>query len=199
MRLNKISLAALALGGSVLLSACGGGGNDSPLRPTATVATPTTASINGAGNGPAVVSSVLNQGFSFDAGVPALGTTAPTTLTLSGSATAPTFSLTSGADTATGVMTYGSCIFTIVTSTFPAGSPLALGQKREVTPCALSVATAGSTANGTVASTGVSFVLGATVSNPVPRLVSISPAGVVTVNGVVIDTVTVVVTTGAGT
>jgi hypothetical protein len=197
MRLNKISLAALALGGSMLLSACGGG-NDSPLRPTSTVTTPTTVGINGAGNGPTVVSSVLNQNFSFDVGVSVLGTTAPTTLTLSGSATAPSFSLTSGADTATGVMTYGSCIFTIVASTFPAGSPLALGNKTEVNPCTLSVATAGSTANGTATPTNVSFVLGATASNPVPLSVSISPTGVVTVGGVVVGSATVVVTTGAG-
>ena len=197
MRLNKISLAALALGSSMLLSACGGG-NDSPLRPVSTVTTPTTAGINGAGNGPTVVSSVLNKDFSFDAGVPVFGITAPTKLTLSGTAAAPSFSLTAGADTATGVMSYGSCIFTIVTSTFPSSSPLAVGKKTEVSPCTLFVDTAGSTANAAATLTDVSFVLGATASSPVPLLVSISPTGVVTVGGVVIGTVTVVVTTGAG-
>lgn len=197
MRLNKISLAALVLGSSVLLAACGGG-NDSPLRPISIVQTATTIGITAGGSGPTVVSAVLNKTFIFQNGVPVFGTTVPTTLTLSGSAAAPTFSISSGTDTATGVMSYGACIFTITTSTYPASSPLGMGKVTEVNPCSLLIDTAGSTANGTATTTNVSLVLGTTKSNPVSLPVSISSTGVVSVGGVTVGTATVVVTTGAG-
>jgi hypothetical protein len=196
MRLNKFSLAAFVVSGSMLLAACGGG-NDSPLRPISKVTTSTTAAINPT-SGTAVVQAVLDKSFSFDAGVPGFGTTTPTTLKLAGSGTTPSFNLTSSEGTASGPMTFGSCIFTITASTYPAGHLLALGRVVTINPCALSVDTAGQTADGSSSPTEVTLVLGSTSSTPVLVTVSISSTGVVTVNGSTVGSATVVVTTGAG-
>lgn len=202
MRLNKISLAALALGGSMLLAACGGGGNDSPLRPTATVTTPTAANFT-ASTGATVIGGVLAASaeptsFSFASGVPAFGTTGPTSMTVSGTGAAPKFGISSAEGSANGGLTFASCHFLMTTSTYPSTHPLAQGKTVVVNPCSISIDTAGKTAGGGTASTGVSFVLGGTTSAPVLLPVSISSTGEVSVGGVSVATATVVVTTGAG-
>jgi hypothetical protein len=201
MRLNKISLAAFVLGGSVLLAACGGG-NDSPLRPVSTVTTPTTANFT-ASTGAAVMGGVLAasaepKSFSFASGVPAFGTTGPTTMAVSGTGAAPTFGISSAEGSASGGMTFASCHFLITTSTYPSTHALGQGKTVVVDPCSISIDTAGKTADGGTASTGVSFVLGTTTSAPVSLPVAISSTGVVSVGGVTVGTATVVVTTGAG-
>ena len=196
MRFNKISLACLVLGGSMLLAACGGGSDSAaPVRSVA--ATNTVAAINPT-TGAAVVNGVLNKEFGFAAGVPSFGTTSATSLTLSGSGGTPSFAITSGGNTASGAMTYGSCIFTIGNgSTFPAGNLLAAGSTVTVTPCALSVGTSGVVADGSTSAANVTLVLGTTSSSPVSVPVAISPAGVVTVNNSPVGNVTVVAATGA--
>ncbi|MBK5204472.1 MAG: hypothetical protein JJD98_03390 [Polaromonas sp.] len=196
MRLNKISLATLVLGGSALLAACGGGGDSAPVT---SVATTDTAAVINPTTGAAVVSSVLNKGFDFTTGVPSFGTTSATSLTLSGSGATPSFAISSGGNTASGVMTYGSCIFTIGSdSTFPAGHPLVAGSKITVNPCTLSVGTAGVKADGSSSAANVTFVLGTTNSSPVSVTVTISSMGVVTVNNSPVGHATVVIATGAG-
>lgn len=195
MRFNKISLAAMLLGGSMLLAACGGGDN-APLAPFAT--TNTTAAINPT-TGPATVQAVLGTNFAFTSGVSSLGTTSATSLTLSNTSAAPSFTLSSDSYTAAGKMTYGSCIFTIVSSTYPAAfTHLQVGQTTTISPCNVAVDTAGLKADGLAKSTNVTLVLGATTSTPVTLTVSISSTGVVTVNDSPYGSVTVVMATGAG-
>lgn len=203
MRLNKISLAAFVLGGSMLLSACGGG-NDSPLRPVTTATATTTAQISKdlLSSSQAAVESVLGQNFSFPNGV--LGETEATTLTLTGDKAAPDFSLTVAgqATPVTGKMGYGSCIFTILTSPFAVPHAFAVTAPPAVPPitisaCSLSVDTAGKTADGSSTPGTVTFTLNG-ISSSVTLPVSISSTGVVTVNGFGFGTATVVATTGAG-
>ena len=196
MRLNKISLAALALGGSMLLSACGGG-NDSPLRPISTANADLTVAVT-----QSTVQAALGKSVTFTSGISGLGTTTPTTLTLSGSDLAkPDLSIKSGTFEAKGKMTYGSCIFTITESTFVPSATfpkLQVGQTTEITPCDMKLATSGSTGNGSSSEIPMTFLLGSDISGSVPLIGTISSTGTVSVNGVVVGTVAVVVTTGAG-
>lgn len=193
MQVKKIFLAAFVLAGSMQLAGCGGG--DNPTH-TAVVTTPTTATINPT-TGAAVVQAVLGKRLSFNAGISAFGTTTPTVLTLSGSGATPSFSLTSGSDTAKGQMTYGSCIFTVTSSTYPAGHRLAKDQVTKVSPCALTLDTAGKIANGNPSSSNVTFVLDASTSSPETVIVSINANGSVMVNGIEVGSATVVITTGS--
>ena len=98
----------------------------------------------------------------------------PTSLTLSGSGAAPGFAISSTEGSASGAMTYGSCIFTVAQSTFAPAHPLAQGKLVTVNPCSLTVATAGLKGDGVAASASVTFVLGTASSTPVTVPVSIS-------------------------
>jgi hypothetical protein len=133
----------------------------------------------------------------FNAGISAFGTTTPTVLTLSGSGATPSFSLTSGQDTAKGKMTYGSCIFTVTSSTYPTGHRLALGQVTRVSPCALSLNTAGRIADGTHFSSTMTWKLDTSESDSEVVIVSIDPNGKVMVNDIEVGSTTVVITTGS--
>lgn len=195
MNFTKISLVCLVLSGSALLVACGGGSDSAPAT---LVATTSTAAAIDPTTGPVVVSSVLDKTFGFTAGVPAFGTTSATSLKLSGAGAAPLFAISSAEGTASGAMTYGSCILTMTQSTYAAGHPLALGSKVTVTPCTLSVDTAGGKGNGVPYQASVALVLGTVNSTPVSVTVSINSAGVVTVNNVTVGSVKVVAATGAG-
>jgi hypothetical protein len=203
MRLNKVFLAGLILGGSALLAACGGGGDSSSSSTPPPVATTDTAIGINPTTGAATVQAVLDKAFVFDSGVPDFGTTGATTLTLSGSGTTPSFVIGSGTSAA-GAMTYGSCIFTMATSTFVAPHPLATGAKVTVSPCTLSVATAGLKGDGSASAANVTLVLGTARSRPVSVTVSISASGVVTVNNIIVGSVVLGATprptgaTGAG-
>lgn len=192
------TLAKFALGLTLAATLAACGGSDSPA--TVTVASAdTTAAISATDptTSTAVVTAVLDKTFSFPA-VTALGTSAATTLTLSGSGSAPDFSIGSEGKTATGTMSFGSCIFTITQSDFVAPHKLAVGEVVPVNPCALNVQTAGDTATGTATDTPANFVLGATKSADVTVSVVVSTTGTVTVAGQTVGTVPVTTTTGGG-
>lgn len=199
MRFNKISLVVLAMGSSMLMAACGGGDSSPAAAAVASASVTTTISKDNPAAAAAVVSSVFDKSLAFASGVPAFGTTTATTLALtrSSNAAAPTFNLASAQGTASGAMTFGSCIFTITTSTYAAGSPLALGQIVTVNPCSIFLDTTGKPANGSATSVNVTMVLGTTTSAPVAVVASISATGVVTVNGTAVATATVSAATGA--
>lgn len=154
---------------------------------------------------------------SFPSGVPALGTTAATTLTVAttnatvalpggGSVTGPSISLSSGGQTATGVLSYGSCVFTVTSSTLTSGpfsppfSPPAPARQVVVTDCTLTVATANVPATGTPTATPATLRIGAANSAPIPLLGTVAtgtntltltnPAGQPVVSGVTVVTVT---------
>ena len=193
MKLNKSTLVALSLGAAVLLAACGGGSSHVPLM----ASTATQAAINPS-SGAAVVGAVLNKNFSFASGVPAFGTSTPTTLAFSGTGATPSFAVSSPEGTASGPTTFGSCIFTVAASTFPAGSPLALGQVVTISPCLLNVATVGVVADGSSLPVNASITLGTITSGNTVVTVSISSSGVITVGGSTVGNATLVATTGAG-
>jgi hypothetical protein len=198
MRLNKISLAAFVLGGSVLLSACGGG-NDSPLRPTTIANNDLTVAVT-----KDTVQAALGKSVTFTSGISDLGTTIPTTLTLSGSDLAkPDLSIKSGTFEAKGKMTYGSCIFTITESSYvpsAAFPKLQVGQTTEIKPCDFKLATSGLTGNGSSSEIPMIFVLGSNISGSVPLIGIINSTGpssvTVSVNGVVVGTVSGTSSTG---
>jgi hypothetical protein len=188
-------MACLVLSASALLAACGGGSDSAPV---ALVASASTSAAITPTTGAAVVSSVLDKSFGFTVGVPSFGTTTATTLKLSGTGATPSFAISSAEGTASGAMAYGSCIFTMTQSTYPAGHPLALGSMVTVNPCTLSVGTAGGKGDGVAYTTSVNLVLGTVNSTPVSVTVSISSTGVVAVNNVTVGSVSVVAATGAG-
>lgn len=202
MRLNKISLAALVLGGSVLLSACGGG-NDSPLRPVVTASRDAKVEIKKAllAESEAAVNTVLGQTFTFPSGV--LGTAGSTTLTLAGKKKAPTFTLTVPGQTqpVEGFMSYGSCIFTITSSPFTSG-PLVVTAPPAIPPitiepCMLTVGTSGHMADGRSIPSSVRFTLDGIVGTVILP-VSVDLNGNVMVNGLPFGITGTVATTGAG-
>jgi hypothetical protein len=79
-----------------------------------------------------VATAVANKPFTFASGVPAFGTTTSTTVTLTSASAAK---IDSGGKTAATGLRFGSCIYTVMTSTFVAPSPLAMGQTITVSPC----------------------------------------------------------------
>ena len=183
---NLISLALL----SGILSACGGGGSS-----------PAAALISPSNDSPAANSTttaaVVNQSFAFAPGVAAFGTTGATTVAFTSTSASPSFSISSAQGAATGVTTFGSCIFTVTSSTFPAGSPLANGQVVRVDPCALNIATSGAAANGSSTPRNVNLVLGALVSTAIAVPVVVNVDGSVAINGVTVDKVAVSPVTGS--
>lgn len=193
MKLKNISLAAFVVGGGMLLSACGGG-DDAPL--VATANSDLIANVT-----PETVHAVLDMETNFSSGIKELGTSATTTLTLSGKDRAkPSFDLKSGDYSAKGDMQYGSCIFVILQSNFPASRfpLLQVGQRTEISPCTVKVKTTGLKANMNSILTRLNFELGEQLSMPGLIPLSINSKGVVIVNDEPVGNVNVVLTTGAG-
>jgi len=181
-----IAIGTMGLGLAAILVACGGGG-DQLQQATSD----TTLAANGT-----TASAVANTKFSFPSGVLGLGTSAATDVTFTSSSSTPSFSISSGGNTATGTTTFGSCIFTVTSSNFPAGSALAQGQTVTVNPCNLSVSTAGKTANGVAVSSSVLLYLGTAKSMGATATVGVSPSGALTLNGNVVATITLTPVTG---
>ena len=164
----------VAVGVSALLYACGGGGDEQPLG----VAGNTTLATNST-----TAAAVVNTPFTFSSGVPAFGTTAATTVQFTSTSTAPAFSVSSGGATASGTTSFGSCVFAVTSSSFPAGHPMAVGQTVTVNPCNLSVNTAGAVANGVATSRSVALLLGAASSAGSGNAIAVTAGGALTLNG----------------
>ena len=165
---------------------------------TAFVARSTAVTVN-ATTGTAASQALVGQPIVFSSGVPDLGTTAATTVTFTSSAASatPAFSIASGGASATGDLTFGSCIFTVKSSTFPAGSKLAVGAKITVSPCAVTLATGGVAATGAAAAVNTTLTLNGVTSAPYPVTVAITPTGTVQVNGTTVTTTLVSTVTGS--
>lgn len=172
----------------VALAGCGGGGDDEVLG----VATDTVLAAN-----PTVTSAAVSVPFSFAAGVPEFGTSAATSVTFTGAGATPAFSIASDGNTASGTTEFGSCIFRVTRSSFPAGHALANGQTVTVHPCSLSIATTGAIANGQATSRSVALLLGAAASAGASVTVAVNPSGGLTLNGNIVATVTLTPSTGA--
>ena len=201
----KQSFKLLAIAGLISgLAACGGG-SDAPAK----VATAdTTFTINAANaQTAATLLTTAAKSFSFASGVPALGTTVPTTVSFAGTAASPTFAVSSSAGTANGTMGFGSCILTITSSTFTSG-PMAppLPKTITISPCEVAVDTSGDAVGTPVANETATLSFGTTVSQPTNLTgnVTVNDAGQVTItqtdgSSIVIGTVPVTTPTGTAT
>jgi hypothetical protein len=187
MRSSNIKLAFSAVAAAALLAACGGGSSDPILVVSADANVPANATVAGA---------LAGTSFAFPSGVAALGTTGTTTLAFSGTAATPGFAVGSGGNTASGSAAFGSCIFAVTSSNFPAGHALALGQTLTVNPCNVNIATAGATANGVAQQRTVRMELGAAFSAGQAITVGVTAQGNLTFNGTSVATVTLTPVTG---
>ncbi|MDB5957093.1 hypothetical protein [Ramlibacter sp.] len=185
--MNKLALSLTLLASVASLVACGGGGGGTPTPLVA--ASNVTANVNAS-----TVNAVAGQSFSFASGVPSLGTTSATTVALN---SASTFTVSSAQGTANGKLTFGSCIFTVTTSTYPAGSKLAAGQVIEVTPCSITAQTGGLSVSAGATAVPVTFDVGNSVSAAQNFTVDILDNGTVVVNGASVATVQTTAATGA--
>lgn len=179
----KYKLAAVLC---AVLAGCGGGGD-----PILGVTADTTLSTNAT-----TAAAVANTPFSFSSGVAALGTTGATTVQFTSATATPGFNIASGGNTATGSTTFGSCIFAVASSSFPAGHSLAAGQTVTVNPCNLSVNTSGAVANGVATSRSVALLLGAAASAGSTVTIAVTAGGALTLNGSNVGLVTLVPVSG---
>lgn len=182
--MKKLGLTLISLTTSFMLVACGGGGGDAPPM---VASTDLTAAVNSG-----TVAAIAGEQFTFTNGVTDFGTASSTAVTLNAS----TFNIAATEGTASGNLTFGSCIFTVTASTFTAPSLLDVGDVVEVTPCNLTVATEGLSATENAVARAVSFVLGGDASASKDLSVDISADGEVTVDGVSLGTVTLEAATG---
>lgn len=180
MKSSKLKLAFGAVAAAALLAACGGGSGDPILVVNSDVSVPANATVAGA---------LAGTSFAFPSGVPALGTTGATTLAFTGTAASPGFDVSSGGNTAGGTAGFGSCIFVVSRSTFPAGHPMALGQTVTINPCAVSMAVSNATANGQPVPRSIALLLGAAASSGSSATVAVTPSGQLVLNGANVVTV----------
>jgi hypothetical protein len=202
----KLAHFALGLTLAATLAACGGGDDDA--TPAATIAVAAIAAVTLDSTTATTATAALtavSTGFSFPAGVPAFGTTAATTVKFTAppaGATTPDFSIAAGTGTATGKLSFGSCIFNIEASTIPG---IVAPTTITVTPCAFDADTGGETVieGGTTTFTTSSTLLLGTGTTSAPATVTVTVTNVngvntVTVNGGTLGTVTGTVVTGGG-
>lgn len=189
--MNKTAALLLSVFTAVALTGCGGGGGGG--EPPPVLVAPPQVNVAAA---PTTVAAVEDVPFTFTAGVPELGTTGTTTLAFTDTSTTPAFSIVAEGGTATGTTTFGSCIFAITASTFPAGHRLALGAVVTVNPCNINVNTAGLQATGVAASRSVALALGSAVSSGNSVTVQVNPGGQLVLNGNSVGTVTLTPVTG---
>lgn len=195
MRLVNIIAGTATISSALLLAGCGGGGGGDSA-PTVVAAEDAKGPIN-ATTGPALLGQVLDKPIVSSGAVPALGTTAPTTLTLSGNPAAPSFTITSTAgEVRQGTLRFGSCYFT-VTFANPQVAPWIVGNEIPVTPCDFVIDSSG-TQTGTTSSGPLALVFGDASMNSPTITYTITPGGQIQVNGVTVDNVTVTQVTGGG-
>ncbi|HLU69490.1 MAG TPA: hypothetical protein VKZ88_01845 [Fibrobacteria bacterium] len=137
----------------------------------------------------------------FESGVTELGTSTPTTLTFTANdtnAATPLFSVATDTDTASGVTTFGSCIFTVTASTFAAEHALAVGKQVTISPCEVPVPLAGTTVGVDKSGATATLVLGTATSKTFTLpVIKIKEDGSVTIGDIAVGTVTVSPVTGA--
>ena len=187
--MNKTAALLYSVLTAVALAGCGGGGGE----PAPVMVAPAEVTIPAA---PATVSAVEDVPFTFPAGVAELGTTGSTSLTFTSTGTTPEFSIVADGGTATGTTQFGSCIFVVATSSFPAGHRLAQGQTVTVNPCNIRLGTQGAPADSIARARAAVFILGSAASTGSTVTISINNGGVVTINGAAAGTVTLVPVSG---
>ena len=198
--MKKLFLLAAVLSSVTLLAACGGGGGDSSPM----VAAEDARLAADADSGKPLFTALANESFTFTNGVAEFGTSSATTVTIQPPAAEgrnPRFTITSGGDTASGVMAFGSCFFRVTDSTFAPPSPLVDGAVIEIANCGVQLDTAGQNANGVAVESSAVLFLNNANSTGTTVTVAISPSGRIILNGKAVGTVTlrpVTGVTGAG-
>lgn len=172
----KSTKLALSMALVATLAACGGGTEGVPT-PAPVLAAPVVAPVSTTNAKAATAVLTSAKDVSFASGVPALGTTAATTLSFSapaaGSADVP-FTMTSGGVTSKGNLKFGSCIFTITER--PVGTVLNPAIVLPTVPteqCKITVGT----------DSKVTFTLLSATSGTVAAPVVVQPDGTVQVSG----------------
>lgn len=181
---QKLKFLALT-GATAALVACGGGGGGTPQTINGNV----TGNV-AAGN----VAALLGQTLTFPNGVPEFGTAAATTVAFGGTTAAPTATISSGGNTATANVSYGSCIFTVTSSSIP--GILVVGSKVTVNPCTLSFATNGKQVSFAEQAVPMTIVFG-TRSSVVTRNLVVNADGTVSFGGIVLGGLALTPVTGA--
>jgi hypothetical protein len=194
---NKPAKLAFSLIAVAALAACGGG--DEVL--VGVVEAPVVIAVSPATAPAAIATLSAAKTFSFPAAVPALGTTAATTLTfaapVAGASTVP-FTLASGGVSSKGILSFGSCIFTITES--PVGTVLTtpIVYTIPTAQCNLNVDPVTGVADNTLAPAAITISLGGTPSAPVQVSIVVTANGTITVDGVAVGTAPIIQITGAG-
>jgi hypothetical protein len=195
-RASRMVFALAIVSTATVFAAC----DEDPTAPTMVVAGNTTLAANAN-----VVDAVAGIPFSFVGGA---GAIAPAVagqnlvVTFGGTETAPTATMviTTAAGATTGTITtavtFGSCIFAVTSSNFPAGHAPSLGQTVVVNPCNLSVNTTGAVANGVATSRSVALLLGAAASAGSSVIIAVTAGGQLTLNGNNVGTVTLTPVSG---
>lgn len=109
LSIQKLKFLAL-IGATAALVACGGGGSSAPAQTTNGNVTGNVSAAN--------IAALQGSTFTFPNGLPDLGTTASTTVTFGGTATAPTATIASGGSSVVADVAFGSCTFTFRTIAF---------------------------------------------------------------------------------
>ena len=205
--MKKQFLLAAVLSFAFALTGCGGGDDEGDVIQAVS---DTTVAMD-PNTGDSVSAAVRGTPFVFPAGVPALGTSGATTVTFtaaSGSASQLStnsgnngFVVTSGGQTATGTLTFGSstsgsCIFSVQNSNFPTGSRLAIGSVITVSPCSLFINSAGLPADSQARARIIRLILGATNSANATAQVAVNVNGTLFVNGIPVANISVQAVTG---
>ncbi|MHB8838603.1 MAG: hypothetical protein ACYC7F_06580 [Gemmatimonadaceae bacterium] len=187
---SRSILAAAALALAVVSSAC----KKDTTAPLQMVAENTTLQVNST-----ITSALVGTAFSFPGGAGALSSAVAgqnLAMTFGGTSTSPTAAMTitnsSGGTVGTisTNVTFGSCIFAVTASTFPAGHALAQGQTITVNPCNIWVGTSGAVANGVATTRSVALLLGNASSANASVTVGVNAGGQLTLNGNTVGTVT---------
>jgi hypothetical protein len=193
--MKKLFLIAAVLSTATLLTACGGGGGDAVQ-----VAAVDARLEADADSGRPMFTALANESFTFTNGVAEFGTAGTaTTVSIQEPAAAgrnPRFTISSGGETATGTMAYGSCFFRITVSTFAPPSPLVDGAVIEIDNCGVVLDTAGQHADGVAVESSAVLFLNNANSTGTTVTVAINPSGRITLNGRVVGTVTLRPITG---
>jgi hypothetical protein len=176
--IKSLAVVAVAAG----LVACGGGSRSAaPFYSSNSTVNATVAAYSG-----------ITGTYTFPAGVTGFGTTTTTDVAFGGTPAAPTFTIGSGGLSASGVLSFGSCIFTVTASSYPTGHPLALGQVVTINPCSITLQTSGQSYSTGAANIPVNLTLGTVNSNARTATFTVSPTGTIPVG-----TVTVTPATGS--
>ncbi|MBL8370311.1 MAG: hypothetical protein JNK28_02875 [Burkholderiaceae bacterium] len=196
-RLNPLFAATAIVAGAIGLVACS---DSDPVRSvasnTAVAVSPATASA-----AKAVVAALPSAGSTFTLPAAVTGTGGAGVIPAGSSMTLKSTTGTSvaafevkganPADTMAGVMDAGSCIFR-VTATTGTGLGFKVGDTFSVTPCSVSVATAGAQADGTSQSRTVTVTLGTVQTSIGSVAVTVTPSGEIQIGGSTVGNATFV-------